>query len=111
MIFPPVTRRTLFGAATLLGPLLRPGLAMPSDPLMAAIRITEAADMAYRAAGLVSPSHLVARASHPERPRPLGRVARPSRCSGSCPVCRSHQLACPNTHDPGRGPCPRPVLR
>jgi hypothetical protein len=65
MIFPPVTRRTLFGAATLLGPLLRPGLAMPSDPLMAAIRITEAADMAYRAAGLVSPSHLVARASHP----------------------------------------------
>lgn len=59
MIFPLVTRRTVLGAAALFGPLLRSGLAMPSDPLLAAIRITEAADMAHRAAGLASSSHMV----------------------------------------------------
>ena len=54
MIFAPFSRRSLLGAAALLGPLLRSGAAMPSDPLLAAIRLTEAADMAYRAAGLAS---------------------------------------------------------
>jgi hypothetical protein len=65
VILAPFSRRSLLGAAALLGPLLRSGAAMPSDPLLAAIRITEAADMAHRAAGLVSASHLVARTSHP----------------------------------------------
>jgi hypothetical protein len=65
VILAPFSRRSLLGAAALLGPLLRSGVAMSPDPLLAAIRITAAADMAYRAAGLVSASHLVARASHP----------------------------------------------
>ena len=60
MIFAPFSRRSLLGAAALLGPLLRSGAAMPSDPLLAAIRLTEAADMAYRAAGLASSSQMVA---------------------------------------------------
>jgi len=55
-----LSRRSLFGAAALLGPLLRSGAAMPADPLLTAIRITEAADMAHRAAGLASSSHMVA---------------------------------------------------
>ena len=60
MILAPFSRRSLLGAAAFLGPLLRSGVAMPSDPLLAAIRITEAADMAHRAAGLASSSHMVA---------------------------------------------------
>lgn len=57
MILPLFTRRTLFGAAALLSPLLRTGAAVTPDPLLAAIRITEAADMAHRAAGLASALH------------------------------------------------------
>ena len=62
MTLPSLSRRALFGAA-LLGPLLRPSVAMPADPLLAAIHITEAADAAYRVSGFVSRSHIVARAS------------------------------------------------
>ncbi|WP_264051631.1 penicillin-binding protein [Methylobacterium flocculans] len=58
-----LTRRALFGVAALLGPLLRSGAAMPADPLLAAIRITEAADAAYRVSGFVSQSQIVAQAS------------------------------------------------
>lgn len=58
MTFHIITRRGLFGGALLLGPLMRVGFAMPSDPLLVAIRITEAADTAHRAAGLVSASRL-----------------------------------------------------
>lgn len=60
MMAAPFTRRAVFGLGALLGPLLRSGLATPSDPLLAAIRITEAADLAYRAAGLASSAHMVA---------------------------------------------------
>ena len=61
-----LTRRSLFGGALLLGPLMRAGFAMPSDPLLAAIRITEAADTAHRAAGLVSASRLAGGVLTPE---------------------------------------------
>ena len=60
MILSPFSRRSLLGAAALLGPLLRSGAAMSPDPLLVAIRLTEAADMAHRAAGLASSSHMVA---------------------------------------------------
>ena len=53
-----VTRRSLFGGALLLGPLLRTGMAMPPDPMLAAIRLAEAADTAHRAAGLLSASRM-----------------------------------------------------
>jgi hypothetical protein len=51
-----LTRRSLFGGALLLGPFLRASMAMPPDPMLAAIRLAEAADTAHRAAGLVSAS-------------------------------------------------------
>ena len=51
-----MTRRCLFGSANLLGPLLRTGMATPPDPMLAAIRLTKAADNAHRAAGLLSAS-------------------------------------------------------
>lgn len=51
-----LTRRSLFGGALLLGPLMRVGMATPPDPMLAAIRLAEAADTAHRAAGLVSAS-------------------------------------------------------
>lgn len=50
MIVHTVTRRRLFGAAALFSPLLRMGAAPPPDPMLAAIRLTRAADMAHRAA-------------------------------------------------------------
>ncbi|MCK2056944.1 penicillin-binding protein [Methylobacterium sp. 37f] len=61
-----LTRRSLFGGALLLGPLMRVGFAMPSYPRLAAIRITEAADTAHRAAGLVSASRLAGGVLSPE---------------------------------------------
>lgn len=57
MILAPFSRRSLIGAAALLGPLLRTGAAMPADPLLVAVRLTEVADAAHRAAGLASKAH------------------------------------------------------
>ena len=54
MVIPPFTRRSVLGAAALLGSLLRSAQAMPSDPIFAAIRRAEAADEAHRRSGLVS---------------------------------------------------------
>jgi hypothetical protein len=54
MMLPPFTRRSILGAAALLGPLLRSAQTMPSDPIFAAIRRAEAADEAHRLSGLVS---------------------------------------------------------
>ncbi|KQP81139.1 hypothetical protein ASF60_22330 [Methylobacterium sp. Leaf113] len=45
---------------------MRGGFAMPSDPLLVAIRITDAADTAHRAAGLVSASRLAGGVLSPE---------------------------------------------
>lgn len=60
MSFHAMTRRGLFGGALLLGPLLRTGMATPPDPMLTAIRLAEAADTAYRVAGLVSDRHMIA---------------------------------------------------
>jgi hypothetical protein len=54
MVIPSFTRRSVLGAAALLGPLLRSSQAMPSDPIFAAIRRAEAADEAHRLSGLIS---------------------------------------------------------
>lgn len=66
MIAQTLTRRGLFGGAILLGPLLRTGMAMPPDPMLAAIRLAEAADTAHRAAGLVSASRMAGGVLTPE---------------------------------------------
>jgi hypothetical protein len=66
MIAQALTRRGLFGGAILLGPLLRTGMATPPDPMLAAIRLAEAADTAHRAAGLLSASRTVGGVLSPE---------------------------------------------
>ncbi|KQQ39136.1 hypothetical protein ASF58_22860 [Methylobacterium sp. Leaf125] len=66
MTFHAVTRRGLFGGAILLGPLLRTGMATPPDPMLAAIRLAEAADTAHRAAGLLSASRMAGGVLTPE---------------------------------------------
>ena len=53
-----LTRRSLFGGALLIGPMMRAGMATPPDPMLVAIRLTEAADKAHRAAGLISASRM-----------------------------------------------------
>lgn len=66
MIAQALTRRGLFGGAILLGPLLRVGMATPPDPMLAAIRLTEAADTAHRAAGLLSAFRMAGGVLSPE---------------------------------------------
>lgn len=66
MSFHAMTRRGLFGGALLLGPLLRTGMATPPDPMLAAIRLAEAADKAHRAAGLLSASRMAGGVLTPE---------------------------------------------
>jgi hypothetical protein len=66
MTFPTLTRRSLFGGALLLGPLMRAGMATPPDPMLVAIRLTEAADKAHRAAGLLSASRMAGGVLSPE---------------------------------------------
>ena len=66
MTFPPFTRRSLISTAMLLGPVLRTASVAQPDPILAAIRRAEAADLAFAHAAL--PSHvvldIVSRASH-----------------------------------------------
>lgn len=50
MILAPFSRRALFGAAALLGPLLRPAAAQTVDPVVAAINTARRAGMALTAA-------------------------------------------------------------
>ena len=93
-----LTRRSLFGGALLLGPLMRVGFAMPSDPLLVAIRITEAADTAHRAAGLVSASRLAGGVLSPEwRARRIetarARFAARSELHALTPMTRDGALA------------------
>ncbi|KQP67679.1 hypothetical protein ASF41_21675 [Methylobacterium sp. Leaf111] len=61
-----MTRRGLFGGALLLGPLLRTGMATPPDPMLVTIRLSEAADKAHRAAGLLSAARMAGGVLSPE---------------------------------------------
>ena len=66
MTFPPLTRRSLISTAMVLAPLLRTASAAQPDPILAAIRRAETADLAFAHAAL--PPYvafdIISRASH-----------------------------------------------
>ncbi len=63
----PFSRRTLIGAAAMLGPLLRAASAAGPDPILSAIKRTEAADLAFAHAALPSTVVLDESARAPHR--------------------------------------------
>jgi hypothetical protein len=83
MSFHAVTRRSLFGSALLLGPLLRAGMATPPDPMLIAIRLTEAAER--RTGPLGSSRQPVWLAgSSPQNGVRSGLLRPPCRCGSRC---------------------------
>ena len=76
MTFPPLSRRTLLGAAAMLGPLLRATSAAGADPILSAIQRTETADLTFARAALPAGAVLdeAARAAHRSNRAALGRA-------------------------------------